>query len=33
MRVNTLALFEMALVLVGFDYVASVILNANHGIR
>ncbi len=32
MRVNTLALFEMALVLVGFDHVASVILNANHGI-
>ena len=32
MRVNTLALFELARVLVRFDHVASVILTANHGI-
>jgi hypothetical protein len=32
MRVKNLPLFENALVLVRFDYVARFIVNANHGI-
>jgi hypothetical protein len=32
MRVTTSPLFEIALVLVRFDHVASVIINANHSI-
>jgi hypothetical protein len=32
LRVKTLPLFEIALVLVRFDHVASLIVNANHSI-
>jgi len=32
MRVNTLALFEIALVLVRFDHVANIIVNANQSV-